>query len=58
VGLGYNLLVVALVAPVLILGVYWAPVSRSIERSLSFYRSPAQVEPLATSGNRLVDTPR
>ncbi len=39
-GLGYALVTVALVVPVLVLGLYWTPVTRSIDGAMVFYRSP------------------
>ena len=48
-GLGYNLVVGALMVPVLILGIYWAPLTRSIEQSMSFYRSSQESLPVATT---------
>ncbi|MBI5510780.1 MAG: NADH-quinone oxidoreductase subunit N [Deltaproteobacteria bacterium] len=49
VGLGYHVVTTALAVPVLVLGLYWAPLSRSITRSLSFYRAPAVVSPVAAT---------
>lgn len=41
---GYLWLTGALALPTLILGLYWAPLSNSIRRSLTFYRSPPPIE--------------
>jgi NADH-quinone oxidoreductase subunit N len=56
-GLGYNMVALALMVPVLVLGVYWAPVTQTIQRSLAFYRSPQVTTPVAAVTPTTIEPP-
>ncbi len=46
-GWGYNALALVLVIPIFVVGLYWTPITRSVEASLMLYRSPAATTPVA-----------